>query len=115
MATRPGWGSLCLGSVVRHRVGRTTSGTGATGVSDRLCCPRSSGAKTERGLQEDRVTRAQKRDVPLIEPGKPAEPKRLHRVVYGLLSDDCPNEHLSLSLPHARTQIERWRRDFFIA
>ena len=47
----------------------------------------------------------------LIEPGKPNQNAYVESF-NGRLRDECLNEHWFTSLPHARLEIERWRRDY---
>ena len=47
----------------------------------------------------------------LIEPGKPNQNAYIESF-NGRLSDECLNEHWFPSLLHARTEIERWRREY---
>lgn len=54
----------------------------------------------ERGLQ-----------LRLIEPGKPNQ-NAYFESFNGRLRDECLNEHWFPSLLHARTEIERWRREY---
>jgi transposase InsO family protein len=47
----------------------------------------------------------------LIEPGKPNQNAYVESF-NGRLRDECLNEHWFTSLPHARTVIETWRREY---
>lgn len=47
----------------------------------------------------------------LIEPGKPNQNAYVESF-NGRLRDECLNEHWFTSLAHARTEIERWRREY---
>ncbi len=47
----------------------------------------------------------------LIEPGKPNQNAYVESF-NGRLRDECLNEHWFTSLPHARTVIEAWRREY---
>jgi len=47
----------------------------------------------------------------LIEPGKPNQNASVESF-NGRLRDECLNEHWFPTLLHARTSIERWRRDY---
>jgi transposase InsO family protein len=47
----------------------------------------------------------------LIEPGKPKQNAYVESF-NGRLRDECLNEHWFTSLPHARLEIERWRREY---
>jgi transposase InsO family protein len=46
-----------------------------------------------------------------IEPGKPNQNAYVESL-NGRLRDECLNEHWFTSLEHARTEIERWRREY---
>jgi putative transposase len=46
-----------------------------------------------------------------IESGKPNKNAYIESF-NGRLRDECLNEHWFISLAHARTQIERWRREY---
>lgn len=46
-----------------------------------------------------------------IEPGKPNQNAYVESF-NGRLRDECLNEHWFTSLEHARTEIERWRREY---
>lgn len=47
----------------------------------------------------------------LIEPGKPNQNAYIESF-NGRLRDECLNEHWFVSLPHAKTVIEAWRREY---
>ena len=47
----------------------------------------------------------------LIEPGKPNQNAYVESF-NGRLRDECLNEHWFTSLPHARLEIDRWRREY---
>jgi putative transposase len=47
----------------------------------------------------------------LIEPGKPNQNAYIESF-NGRLRDECLNEHWFISLAHARTVIEAWRREY---
>jgi transposase InsO family protein len=47
----------------------------------------------------------------LIEPGKPNQNAYVESF-NGRLRDECLNEHWFMTLTHARTEIERWRREY---
>lgn len=47
----------------------------------------------------------------LIEPGKPNQNAYVESF-NGRLRDECLNEHWFVSLDHARTVIEAWRREY---
>jgi len=59
------------------------------------------------------LTWAHRRGVQLrqIEPGKPNQNAYIESF-NGRLRDECLNEHWFVSLAHARTVIERWRREY---
>ncbi|XUP36379.1 transposase (plasmid) [Xanthomonas axonopodis pv. vasculorum] len=46
------------------------------------------------------------------DPAWQTEPERLRRILHGRLRDECLNEHWFPTLLHARTEIERWRREY---
>ena len=50
-------------------------------------------------------------DLRLIEPGKPNQNAYVESF-NGRLRDECLNEHWFPNLLHARTEIERWRREY---
>jgi len=47
----------------------------------------------------------------LIEPGKPNQNAYIESF-NGRLRDECLNEHWFVNLPHAKTVIEAWRREY---
>jgi putative transposase len=59
------------------------------------------------------LTWAHRNDITLrpIEPGKPNQNAYVESF-NGRLRDECLNEHWFTSLEHARTEIERWRREY---
>ncbi|NWJ38696.1 IS3 family transposase [Xanthomonas campestris] len=103
---------------VAIEVERAISGHGVTRVLDRLAHSRGlpKVIRTDNGKQfcgKAMVAWAHARNVHLllIQPGKPNQ----HAYVEsfnGRLRDDCLNEHWFQTLLHARTEIERWRRDY---
>lgn len=103
---------------VMIEVERSISGVGVTRVLDRLA----SGHGLPRVIRSDNgkefcgkaiVTWAHERgdQLRLIEPGKPNQNAYIESY-NGRLRDECLNEHWFPSLLNARTEIERWRRDY---
>jgi len=99
-------------------VERAISGMGVTRVLDRLAhsrgLPRT--IRTDNGKEfcgKAMVAWAHERGVQLrlIEPGKPNQNAYIESF-NGRLRDECLNEHWFPSLLHARTEIERWRREY---
>ena len=99
-------------------VERAISGMGVTRVLDRLAhsrgLPRT--IRTDNGKEfcgKAMVTWAHERGVQLrlIEPDKPNQNAYIESF-NGRLRDECLNEHWFPSLLHARTEIERWRREY---
>ena len=99
-------------------VERAICGMGVTRVLDRLA--RSPGLprtiRTDNGKEfcgKAMVAWAHERGVQLrlIEPGKPNQNAYIESF-NGRLRDECLNEHWFPSLLHARTEIERWRREY---
>ena len=99
-------------------VERAISGMGVTRVLDRLAhsrgLPRT--IRTDNGKEfcgKAMVAWAHERGVQLrlIEPGKPNQNAYIESF-NGRLRDECLNEHWCPSLLHARTEIERWRREY---
>ena len=99
-------------------VERAISGMGVTRVLDRLAhsrgLPRT--IRTDNGKEfcgKAMVAWAHARGVQLrlIEPGKPNQNAYIESF-NGRLRDECLNEHWFPSLLHARTEIERWRREY---
>jgi transposase InsO family protein len=99
-------------------VERAISGTGVTRVLDRLGVIRGlpKTIRTDNGKEfcsKAMVAWAHERGVQLrlIEPGKPNQNAYIESF-NGRLRDECLNEHWFPSLLHARTEIERWRREY---
>jgi len=99
-------------------VERAICGMGVTRVLDRLAhsrgLPRT--IRTDNGKEfcgKAMVAWAHERGVQLrlIEPGKPNQNAYIESF-NGRLRDECLNEHWFPSLLHARTEIERWRREY---
>jgi transposase InsO family protein len=98
-------------------VERAISGIGVTRVLDRLGLIRGlpKTIRTDNGKEfcgKAMVAWAHERGVQLrlIEPGKPNQNAYIESF-NGRLRDECLNEHWFPSLLHARTEIERWRRE----
>jgi len=99
-------------------VERAISGKGVTRVLDRLAHSRGlpKTIRTDNGKEfcgKAMVAWAHERGVQLrlIEPGKPNQNAYIESF-NGRLRDECLNEHWFPSLLHARTEIERWRREY---
>ena len=99
-------------------VERAICGMGVTRVLDRLAHSRSlpRTIRTDNGKEfcgKAMVAWAHERGVQLrlIEPGKPNQNAYIESF-NGRLRDECLNEHWFPSLLHARTEIERWRREY---
>lgn len=99
-------------------VERAISGIGVTRVLDRLGVIRGlpKTIRTDNGKEfcgKAMVAWAHERGVQLrlIEPGKPNQNAYVESF-NGRLRDECLNEHWFPSLLHARTEIERWRREY---
>ena len=99
-------------------VERAISGLGVTRVMDRLAQTRGlpKVIRSDNGKEfcgKAMVTWAHARGVQLrlIEPGKPNQNAYIESF-NGRLRDECLNEHWFPSLLHARTEIERWRREY---
>ncbi|WP_439653755.1 MULTISPECIES: IS3 family transposase [unclassified Rhodanobacter] len=99
-------------------VERAISGIGVTRVLDRLGLIRGlpKTIRTDNGKEfcgKAMVAWAHERGVQLrlIEPGKPNQNAYIESF-NGRLRDECLNEHWFPSLLHARTEIERWRREY---
>ncbi len=99
-------------------VERAISGMGVTRVLDRLAHSRGlpGTIRTDNGKEfsgKAMVAWAHARGVQLrlIEPGKPNQNAYIESF-NGRLRDECLNEHWFPSLLHARTEIERWRREY---
>jgi len=103
---------------VAIEVERAISGTGVSHVLDRLGLSRGlpKFIRTDNGKEfcgKAMVAWAHERGVQLrlIEPGKPNQNAYIESF-NGRLRDECLNEHWFPSLLHARTEIERWRREY---
>lgn len=103
---------------VAIEVERAISGQGGASVLDRLA--RSRGLpqviRTDNGKEfcgKAMVVWAHARGVQLrlIQPGKPNQNAYVESF-NGRLRDECLNEHWFPTLLHARTEIERWRREY---
>jgi transposase InsO family protein len=99
-------------------VERAISGRGVTRVMDRLALSRGLPRviRSDNGKEfcgKEMVAWAHERGVQLrlIEPGKPNQNAYI-KSFNGRLRDECLNEHWFPSLLHARTEIERWRREY---
>ncbi|WP_139052539.1 IS3 family transposase [Xanthomonas cannabis] len=99
-------------------VERAISGHGVTRVLDRLAHSRGlpKVIRTDNGKEfcgKAMVAWAHARGVQLrlIQPGKPNQNAYVESF-NGLLRDGCLNEHWFPTLLHARTEIERWRREY---
>ncbi len=94
------------------------SGVGVTRVMDRLAVTRGLPKiiRSDNGKEfcgKAMVAWAHERGVQLrlIEPGKPNQNAYIESF-NGRLRDECLNEHCFPSLLHARTEIEKWRREY---
>jgi transposase InsO family protein len=94
------------------------SGQQVVRVLDRICQTRSRPKviRTDNGKEfcgRAMLTWAHEKDVALrlIEPGKPTQNAYVESF-NGRLRDECLNEHWFVSLDHARTVIETWRREY---
>jgi putative transposase len=103
---------------VAIEVERAISGTGITRVLDRLALSRGLPKiiRSDNGKEfcgKAMVAWAHERGVQLrlIEPGKPNQNAYIESF-NGRLRDECLNEHWFPGLLHARTEIERWRREY---
>jgi putative transposase len=99
-------------------VERAISGMGVARVMDRLALTRGlpKVIRSDNGKEfcgKEMVSWAHERRVQLrlIEPGKPNQNAYIESF-NGRLRDECLNEHWFPSLLHARTEIERWRREY---
>lgn len=94
-------------------VERAISGIGVTRVLDRLGLIRGLPKTIRTDNGKAMVAWAHERGVQLrlIEPGKPNQNAYIESF-NGRLRDECLNEHWFPSLLHARTEIERWRREY---
>ena len=104
--------------VVAIEVERAISGLGVARVLERLALTRGlpKVIRTDNGKEfcgKAMVAWAHERGLHLrlIEPGKPNQNAYVESF-NGRLRDECLNEHLFTSLLHARTLIERWRREY---
>ncbi|XUP38007.1 IS3 family transposase (plasmid) [Xanthomonas axonopodis pv. vasculorum] len=103
---------------VAIEVERAISGHGVTRVLDRLAIGRGlpQVIRTDNGKEfcgKAMVAWAHARGVQLrlIQPGKPNQNAYVESF-NGRLRDECLNEHWFPTLLHARTEIERWRREY---
>ncbi|MBS7459048.1 IS3 family transposase [Coralloluteibacterium stylophorae] len=103
---------------VAIEVERAISGAGVARVLDRLAAHRGlpQVIRTDNGKEfcgRAMVTWAHERGVQLrlIQPGKPNQNAYVESF-NGRLRDECLNEHWFTHLLHARTVIERWRREY---
>jgi putative transposase len=103
---------------VAIEVERSISGHGVSRVLDRLALSRGlpKVIRTDNGKEfcgKTMVIWAHARGVQLrlIEPGKPNQNAYIESF-NGRLRDECLNEHWFPNLLHARTEIERWRREY---
>ena len=103
---------------VAIEVERAISGLGVTRVLERLALSRGlpNIIRTDNGKEfcgKAMVAWAHERSVQLrlIEPGKPNQNAYIESF-NGRLRDECLNEHWFPHLLHARTEIERWRRQY---
>ncbi|MDR6990220.1 transposase InsO family protein [Luteimonas sp. 3794] len=99
-------------------VERAISGHGVSRVLDRLTLSRGlpKVIRTDNGKEfcgEAMLSWAHERGVALrlIQRGKPNQNAYIESF-NGRLRDECLNEHWFLTLLHARTEIERWRREY---
>jgi transposase InsO family protein len=104
--------SVCI--QVEHSMG----GNHLTRVLDEICSKRGRPAviRTDNGPEftgKAMLTWAHRNGVTLrlIEPGKPNQNAYVESF-NGRLRDECLNEHWFMSLAHARTVIEAWRREY---
>ena len=104
--------------VVAIEVERAISGHGVTRVLDRLALTRGlpKVIRTDNGKEfcgKTMLAWAHEAGVQLrlIEPGKPNQNAYVESF-NGRLRDECLNEHWFANLLHARTVIERWRREY---
>jgi len=103
---------------VAIEVERTISGHGVARVLDRLALARGlpQVIRTDNGKEfcsKAMVAWAHERGVQLrlIHPDKPNQNAYIESF-NGCLRDECLNEQWFPTLPHARTQIESWRREY---
>ena len=104
--------------VVAIEVERAISGHGVSRVLDRLAISRGlpQVIRTDNGKEfcsRTMVAWAHERGVALrlIQPGKPNQNAYVESL-NGRLRDECLNEHWFPTLLHARTEVERWRREY---
>ena len=104
--------------VVAIEVERAISGHGVARVLDRLALTRGlpKVIRTDNGKEfcgKAMLVWAHQSGVQLrlIEPGKPNQNAYVESL-NGRLRDECLNEHWFANLLHARTVIERWRREY---
>ena len=104
---------------VAVEVKRAVSGHMLTRVLDRLVLSRGlpSVIRTDNGKEffgKAMVSWASERGVQLrlIEPGKPNQDAYVQSF-NGRLRDECLIEHWFPNLPHARTEIETWRKEYY--
>jgi len=97
---------------------RAISGIAVTRILDRLALERGlpQVIRTDNGKEfcgKDILTWAHQRGITLrlIEPGKPNQNAYVESF-NSRLRDECLNEHWFTSLEHARSVIERWRREY---
>jgi len=96
----------------------TIGGDHLTRILDGICSQRSQPLviRTDNGPEftgRSMLTWAHRRGIALrlIEPGKPNQNAYVESF-NGRLRDECLNEHWFMSLAHARTVIEAWRREY---
>jgi putative transposase len=96
----------------------TIGGDHLTRILDGICAQRGTPRviRTDNGKEfcgKDMLIWAhdEKVDLRLIEPGKPNQNAYVESF-NGRLRDECLNEHWFVSLAHARTVIEAWRREY---
>lgn len=97
---------------------RAIGGHALTRILDRLAVQRGlpQAIRTDNGKEfcgRAMLTWAHERNVRLflIQPGKPNQNAYIESF-NGRLRDECLNEHWFVSLPHAKVEIEAWRREF---
>lgn len=110
--------NVALREPVAIEVERAISGHGVSRILDRLALSRGLPRviRTDNGKEfcgKAMVAWAHDRGVQLrlIEPGKPNQNAYVESF-NGRLRDECLNEHLFISVLHARTVIETWRREY---
>jgi len=104
----------CVAIVPEHTIG----GDHLTRILDGICAQRGAPVtiRTDNGPEfcgKAMLNWAHRRGVTLrlIEPGKPNQNAYVESF-NGRLRDECLNEHWFVSLAHARTVIETWRREY---